>query len=515
MTKKKGFLNKFKSLIKRNKSQSTDDETFSGDFDETNSGQEEVDLESLPEHLREQLLSEQALETEDELDDDEEIPEFTAMPLNRELIDDEFKNIDETNPSITIPQMESTRETTLPQDIDEEELEARLEAIRDGASHEDDQFDEHSGINDFKEFEINKNNKKSTQIFLNILGRLKGYAPKLTKERIPSLKSSSETSKTLSSIQLFDLLFAPQERPKLHGLFVSIIILCATYGLGKLMALYLDTSTMPNLTSSSSPIIRTDSGSSNNDLFSIARVDLFNANHKTETTQPRPEEPRIDESLICVSSNQVSRLPITLVNTTVLQDSIKSIASVQVRGGRDIRNIREGQKIDSIAEIGKIDRMKVVFKNLSTGQCEFVRTAEANKQATAKPIQVVSEREGQALMNSARNQGIINEGNSYKINKTVRDQMLENISEILTQARAVQIQNPDGTMAFKMTEIVAGSIYSQLNIQDGDIIEGINGSPITNLNEVMSMFGRIREIDTLSLTIRRNGASQNLDYSFD
>jgi hypothetical protein len=38
-------------------------------------------------------------------------------------------------------------------------------------------------------------------------------------------------------------------------------------------------------------------------------------------------------------------------------------------------------------------------------------------------------------MNRARNQGIVNEGNSFRINKTVRDQMLENISEVLTQAQ--------------------------------------------------------------------------------
>lgn len=507
MTSKKGFLQKFKSLFKSKKAESSlEDDQFDS---------EEVDLDSLPAHLKAQLLSDQNEPQDfDEVDDeDEELAQFSAMSVNKEELDQEFEN-DDTNPSMLTPKMEPTRETTRPEELDEDEFEARLEAIREAASDEDDQFDEHSGINDFKEFEINKSSGKSNQMFLNILAKLKGYAHAIRIEKLAKPQSPKEQKTNSPQLTLSDILFAPQERPRLHGIFVSIMILIATYGLGKMMALYLDTS-MDNQVSMPTPALMIDSNTQNTDLFSIARVDLFNANPKNDITQPKTEEPTIDETLICVASNQASRLPITLVNTTVLQDSVKSIASVQVRGGRDIRNIREGQKIDTLAEIGKIDRMKVIFKNLSTGQCEFVRTAEATKQANAKPINVISEREGQALINNSRNQGIVNEGNSFKINKTVRDQMLENISEVLTQARAVQIQNPDGTMAFKMTEIVAGSIYSQLNIQDGDIIEGINGAPITNLNEVMSMFGRIREIDNLSLTIRRNGVSQNLDYSFD
>jgi hypothetical protein len=249
MTRKKGFLNKFKSLFKRKKDQSNQDVDFEEDFDDSN----EVDLDSLPENLRAQILADQnQIEFEEDEDEEEdEIPEFSAMSVNKEKIDQEF-DLDNTSPSTVIKQMEPTRETTLPDEIDEEELQARFEAIRDGASSEDDQFAEHSGINDFKEFEINKSNKKSSQIFLNILSRIKGYAPALKREKprknAPVVKEKSK----LGSLQLSEILFAPQERPRLHGIFVSILILCATYGLGKMMALYLDTSSAPKSLASSS-----------------------------------------------------------------------------------------------------------------------------------------------------------------------------------------------------------------------------------------------------------------------
>ncbi len=65
-----------------------------------------------------------------------------------------------------------------------------------------------------------------------------------------------------------------------------------------------------------------------------------------------------------------------------------------------------------------------------------------------------------------------------------------------------------------MTDVVPGSIYSQLNISDGDIISGINGKKIENLNEILNLFGKIKDIDNLSLTILKDGQKQENDYEF-
>ena len=110
---------------------------------------------------------------------------------------------------------------------------------------------------------------------------------------------------------------------------------------------------------------------------------------------------------------------------------------------------------------------------------------------------------------------IKNSGNSFKIKRQFRDKMISNISEVLTQAKAVQITNPDGSLAFKMTEVVPGSIYSQLNIQNDDIITSVNGKKIENLNELMSLMGRLKEIDQFQIGLKRNGMNENLEYGFE
>jgi len=66
-----------------------------------------------------------------------------------------------------------------------------------------------------------------------------------------------------------------------------------------------------------------------------------------------------------------------------------------------------------------------------------------------------------------------------------------------------------------MTEIVPGSIYSKLGIENGDIISEIDGKKISNLNEIMSKFGTIKDKDHFSLGIKKNGNVETKEYDFE
>ncbi|GAB4014172.1 MAG: hypothetical protein Fur0010_12000 [Bdellovibrio sp.] len=323
--------------------------------------------------------------------------------------------------------------------------------------------------------------------------------------------NSSFSSDLLAKInweKFYNILISPEHRPLVHRSFVALSLVGIFYFTGKTAALFLTPPAQEKRQSMSSSL----PGPMGEDIQIIAQKDLFGASGLLEG--PKVERPKDTGPKICDQATAKSSLPIKLVNTTVLQDSVKSIASVQVRGNKDMVEIREGDKVENMAEVGKIDRLKLIFKNLQTGQCEFVSGVDP-KDEKPSPISFVSPREGQKIIKEATDSGILNQGNSFKIKKNVRDDALKNIGEILTQARAIQIKNPDGSLCFKMTEVVPGSIYSKLNIQDEDIICSINGKKIENLNEVMNLFGRIRDIDHFELSVQRNGIEQNLEYDFE
>jgi type II secretory pathway component PulC len=90
---------------------------------------------------------------------------------------------------------------------------------------------------------------------------------------------------------------------------------------------------------------------------------------------------------------------------------------------------------------------------------------------------------------------------------------MKDIASILTQARAIKIQNPDGSLAFKMTEMDPQGIFPYLGLQDQDIITSINGKPIYDMNEVMSLFARIKNLDNLQLGVKREGSDSVQEYS--
>jgi len=87
------------------------------------------------------------------------------------------------------------------------------------------------------------------------------------------------------------------------------------------------------------------------------------------------------------------------------------------------------------------------------------------------------------------------------------------ISSILTQAKAIKIQNPDVTVSFKLTEMDPEGLFSYLGLQDQDIITSINGRPIYDMNEVMGLFGKIKNLDKLQLGVKREGSESVLDYN--
>jgi type II secretion system protein C len=315
-----------------------------------------------------------------------------------------------------------------------------------------------------------------------------------------------------------DKIFSPGQRPKIHKYFINATVVLSTYFSAQALSLWLSPAPRP-IPSKQSSSSANNSSKVRKQMAAIQNSGLFKAqgsDNGPKISNIKKQKPKIDQNLICKVAKSQSSLPLTLITTTVLQDSVKSLASVQVRGKKGIISFREGEKVQSLAQIGSIQGKRVVLKNLKSGRCEYIENKKAKKRPTKSPIKIERDpKKGKKLLANSNIKGIVNEGDTFKIKKDVRDKLLENISEVMTQARAIQIKNPDGTLAFRMQEIVPGSIYSQLNIKDGDIITGINGKRFTNINELMSLFGQLKDIDHFEIGLKREGKAKNLEYDFE
>jgi type II secretion system protein C len=347
--------------------------------------------------------------------------------------------------------------------------------------------------------------EKFTSALIGIKSKYKGRRLKpfeISQSPKQSQKKSALLSPNIS--QTIEKLLSRPCREPIHQVFLVVIICSLTYSLGKISALALKGP--PALDSARDHTVTVPMNKNFNPatLAQVRNSNIF----RTNTGLGQKSTVASDK---CESAQKASNLPIKLVNTVVLQDSVKSIASVQIRGDKMLLEVREGEQISNLAKIFKIDRLEMLIRNLESGLCESI--ASTKVQGGKSPISVLSPSDSKAFIKNRKMPGIENVGNQFKISKKLLDEKIKDIASILTQARAIKIQNPDGSMAFKMTEMDPEGIFPYLGLQDQDIITSINGKPIYDMNEVMSLFAKIKNLDSLSLGVKRDGSDSVQEYS--
>jgi type II secretion system protein C len=346
---------------------------------------------------------------------------------------------------------------------------------------------------------------------LSLKEKITYFFRKMSFKKRPKLNFSSRANqvtkiKNIDINQINYYLFSSRYKNQIHQSFLIFYVLLCAYTIGKMTAVILRGSQMHDDEKMALTIQLDDSQElKSKDLEFIKTSNIF------KTNSAEGKSPTENQMAKCEKTNGRSNLPYKLVNTVVLQDSVKSVAAVQVRS--DLSSFREGDTIENTARIDRIERLSLLVKNLQSGTCETI--TNENELLSSSRISVLSPSASKAFTEAKKKMaGIDNEGNKFSISKTLINEKIKDISSILTQARGIQMNNPDGSMSFKIVDIEPGGIFSYLGIQDQDMITQINGRKINDLNEIMSLFGKLQNLDNLQLTINRDGQEVPLEYSF-
>ena len=216
----------------------------------------------------------------------------------------------------------------------------------------------------------------------------------------------------------------------------------------------------------------------------------------------------------CLTATRRTSSSIALINTITLQNAKKSVAMLKVPSQAKLFGLRQGDQIPSIGVVGLIEDLRMIFLNSRTGQCEFVA---GKKEPDIAPPQfsVLSKKAGKKIFDQRKAaQSINSDGNRFKIKRSYINENLENLSGILSQARAISIKRPDGTLAFKMTDVVPGGLFAKLGINNEDQIKAIDGKAIRSETQIFALFNSLKRVNNISITVLRNGGEQKLEYSF-
>ncbi len=198
-------------------------------------------------------------------------------------------------------------------------------------------------------------------------------------------------------------------------------------------------------------------------------------------------------------------LPLNLIGTLILRDELRSIATIEDKSSSTVYPVRINDEIPSKAKILKVEPRKVIFLNVASNRREYVDLPEdINPLNPRITLATPQKAKGPVVEQVAPTQ--------YNIPRTEVDKALSNLNEILTQARCIPNFENGLPSGYKCFQIVPGSIYDKLGLQNNDTIMGINGESISDPGQAFQKLAELKTASHYEINIKRDGKTMTLTY---
>ena len=204
-----------------------------------------------------------------------------------------------------------------------------------------------------------------------------------------------------------------------------------------------------------------------------------------------------------------------LVGTVVSNDRAESVAVVQERAGaQDSKIYLIGDKLGDEADIVAVERSRIIL-DVSGRKEQIAIELEGDQPGATAPFRAV----GAGAVSpppppgSDAAEGIRrNPDGSYTLDSRMVEGQLANLSELLTQARAVPNFEDGKTNGFRLFSIKRGSIFDQIGLRNGDVIRKVNSNELNDPAVALNVFQELRSSRDFQVTVMRNNHEETLSY---
>jgi general secretion pathway protein C len=181
---------------------------------------------------------------------------------------------------------------------------------------------------------------------------------------------------------------------------------------------------------------------------------------------------------------------------------------VTVTKGKRSTVLGKGEKIDGF-ELFSAGANYAVF---TKGGKEF-KLLLNNDKNIGKP----STRRSRPVMplKKSTNKGIADEDGRKLINRDLLTSYTKNVDKIWKDIGIGENKQNGKLNGFKINFIKRGSDFEKLGLKRGDVLLAINAEPLDSYGAAMNFFKEIETIDNLTLTVQRNGQSEEIEYEIN
>ena len=228
----------------------------------------------------------------------------------------------------------------------------------------------------------------------------------------------------------------------------------------------------------------------------IAERDVFNAvkrrRRASSARHPRPTSAR--------------DLNLKLWGTALAHDPSQSFAIIEDQAARRQVLYRVGDTILEVATLARVEWDRVVLSRDSGEEVLEISSARASGKDAAPAAA------GGAAPGAGNERIRKTADNKFLIDRRELESTVANINEVFTQARAVPFFENGKTVGFRVFAIKPGSVFEKIGLQNGDVINRVNGVELTDPTKAISLFTELQNEGHIAVDLQRNKQAKNFSY---
>jgi general secretion pathway protein C len=192
-----------------------------------------------------------------------------------------------------------------------------------------------------------------------------------------------------------------------------------------------------------------------------------------------------------------STLPLKLVGTIISGNKDSSMAIIE--GADKQQELYKMNDQVGGATIIRIERFEIILSNggrlesLAIDFGQIGTPADTGKKGAAPGVQV-AQTAGRIIMD-----------------KGYFNAQKKNTSELMTQIRAIPFAGKDGVISgFQLFEVAKDSMYDRVGLKNQDVIQRVNGQPLTSVESGLDLFNALKNDTHFTLDIVRNRENKTI-----
>ena len=186
-----------------------------------------------------------------------------------------------------------------------------------------------------------------------------------------------------------------------------------------------------------------------------------------------------------------------------------TIVTVMNKGKTKV--LSRGEAIDGFVLEGAGNNYATFSKNSKT--YKVMLKSPKSKNGSIVPIV-----QSAAPIKTGRNEAVgevTDLGDHKVIDRSLLEHYANNMDDIYKNIGITEVKNGGKLDGFRLTFVRKDSPFAKLGVRRDDVIKEINGQAITSYNAAFEMYKNIKNVENLSLKIKRGKEEMELDYEIN